>query len=75
MHNVGAYIYLRESHEEAAIGDGDFREKIEYKHYEGTPVVHRTKQPVHIVDTPQPKFHEEVPVIKKRRMNDSYKIY
>ena len=53
--------HLRESQEEAAIGNGDLREKIEHKDCKGTPVVHCTKQPVHIVDAPQPEFHEEVP--------------
>ena len=59
-------IYLGESHEEAAIGDGDFREKIEHKDYERTPVVHCTKQSIDIVDMPQPEFHKEVPAIIKK---------
>ena len=57
--------HLRESQEEAAIGNGDLREKIEHKDCEGTPVVHCTKQPIHIVDAPQPEFHEEVPTINQ----------
>ena len=57
--------HLRESQEEAAIGNGDLREKIEHKDCKGTPVVHCTKQPIHIVDVPQPEFHEEVPAINQ----------
>ena len=45
-------MYLRESQEEAAIGDGHLGEEVEHDHNKGTPVVHSTKQSIDIIDAP-----------------------